>query len=77
MQAACSGLSNFSTIMDTDRTMNLFALGYGSTSTGLATMKRETVYVDAFFQNMESDTRDLYLLIAQPIGAHLKTEGWQ
>ena len=73
--AACSGLSQFSTDKEVDRPMNLYTR-YGFTSTGTYTRQSEVVYVDAFFQNMESDTRELYLSVAQPVSDPFSTPGW-
>lgn len=75
--AVCYGLSGFSVQQDVDRQMTFFRLGYGKSATGLATTKAQTVYVDAFFQYIESDVSELHLLVAQPIGASAVTKGWQ
>jgi hypothetical protein len=74
--APCSGVSAFSTSPGIDRTMSFFPAGFGSVSTGVTTQKADVLYADLFFQNMEADTRDLYLLVAQPVGAHLVVSGW-
>ena len=75
--ASCYGLSTFSKEEDTDRAMNLYRAGWGRTTTGLSTTKLGVVYVDMFFQNMEPETSDLFLLVAQPVGAYFKTSGWK
>lgn len=75
--APCIGLSTFATTQDAERPMKFFARGRGTATTGASTAKSETVYVDVFFQNMEKDTSDIHLLVAQPIGASFKTQGWK
>jgi len=75
--APCHGLSTFSTRKDEDRPMNLFKSGYGRTTTGLSTTKAETVFVDVFFMNMEPETSEIHLLVAQPVGATFRTTGWK
>jgi len=74
--APCNGISTFSTDRGVDRTMSFFSAGFGSVSTGVTTQKSDVLYTDLFFQNMEPDTRELYLLVAQPVGAHLVVSGW-
>ncbi|MDH7598198.1 MAG: hypothetical protein QHH07_01005 [Sedimentisphaerales bacterium] len=75
--AVCYGLSGFSTQPDVDRQITFYRLGYGKVTTGMATTRAQTVYVDAFFQYMEPDVSELHLLIAQPVGASAATDGWQ
>jgi hypothetical protein len=75
--ARCYGLSSYTTRQDEDRSMALYSQGWGTSTTGLATTKSGTVYIDVFFQNMESNTSDLYLFIAQPTGAHFTSRGWK
>jgi hypothetical protein len=75
--ARCFGLSGFSTSRDVDRPMSLHQNGTGMSETGPATTKAETIYVDVFFQYMESDTSELHLLVAQPVGASFTTKGWK
>ncbi|MEE8580945.1 MAG: hypothetical protein V3T33_05075 [Myxococcota bacterium] len=72
----CNGISGFSTERDTDRPMVLLERGYGRSVTGVATAKAEKVYVDVFFDYLEPDTTDLYLLLAQPVGGGYGTRGW-
>ena len=75
--ARCYGLSTYTTVQDQDRSMALYSQGWGKSTTGLTTTKSGTVYVDVFFQNMEPDTSDLYIFIAQPTGSHFKSTGWK
>ena len=75
--AKCFGLSSYSTQQNEDRAMSLYTQGWGRSTTGIATTKISTVYIDVFFQNMEPDTSDLYLFIAQPTGAHYLSGGWK
>jgi len=75
--ARCYGISAFSVGNDVDRPMFLSPQGLASSSTGAATTKASVVYVDLFFQNMEPDTSELHLFVAQPIGASYKTDGWR
>jgi hypothetical protein len=75
--AKCFGLSTYSLRQDEDRAMALYSQGWGRSSTGTATTRADTVYIDIFFQNMEPDTRDLYLFVAQPTGAHFTAAGWK
>ncbi len=75
--AQCYGLSNFTTQQYEDRFMALFSQGYGKSTTELAATRSGAVYVDVFFQKMEPQTRDLYLFISQPTGAHFTTPGWR
>ena len=75
--SGCAGLSSFSTGKDVDRPMNLWSAGYGFVATGTTTRKSETVFIDAFFLNIEPDVSKVYLLVAQPIGASCETKGWQ
>ena len=75
--ARCYGLASYSTRQDEDRAMVLYSQGWGKSTTGLATTKSGTVFIDVFFQNMEPDTSDLYLFIAQPTSAHFTTPGWK
>lgn len=75
--ARCEGLSTFSKQEDVDRTMSLYPGGLGRSSTGLSTTKAGTIYVDMFFQFMEPDTSELYLFVAQPVGATFETTGWE
>lgn len=74
--APCHGISSFSTAAEVDRAMSFFSGGWGSVSTGASTLGADTVYADLFFQNMESDTRELHVLVAQPVGARFATPGW-
>jgi hypothetical protein len=75
--ASCYGLSNFTTQQSEDRFMSLYSQGYGTSTTEQAATLSDTVYVDVFFQKMEPQTRDLYLFISQPTGAHFTTPGWR
>jgi hypothetical protein len=75
--ARCNGLSSYSTQQNEDRAMALYTLGWGKSTTGLATTKSGTVYINVFFQNMEPNTGDLYLFMAQPTGAHYTSQGWK
>lgn len=72
----CQGLSSFSTTQDVDRPMQLFNR-YGSTSTGTSSTQASEVYLDIFYQYLEPDTGDIYIMIANTMGAHYKTEGWE
>jgi hypothetical protein len=72
----CFGLSVFSTEQDVERPIRLFQRGYGLTATGQATVKADVLYVDAFFDSIEPDIREVHLLVAQPVGAALATNGW-
>jgi len=74
--ARCYGLSSYSTQLNEDRVMALYSQGWGKTTTGPATTQSGAAYVDVFFQNMEPTTRDLYLFMAQPTGAHYVSNGW-
>lgn len=75
--ARCYGLSTYTTVQDQDRSMALYSQGWGKSTTGLSTTKASAVYVDLFFQNMEPDTSDLYIFIAQPTGSHFTSKGWK
>jgi len=75
--ARCYGLSGYTTREDEDRSMALYSQGWGQSTTGLATTKSGIVYIDVFFQNMEPNTSDLYLFMAQPTGAHYTSQGWK
>ena len=75
--ARCYGLSSYTTQQFEDRAMALYSQGWGKATTGLAATRSDTVYVDVFFQNIEPQTRDLYLFISQPTGAHFTTPGWK
>lgn len=75
--AKCSGISTFSLGNDMDRPMTLFESGRGGATTGPSTIKASVIYIDLFFQFMEPDTSELYLLFAQPIGVSFKTAGWR
>ena len=75
--AKCSGVSTFSVDESVDRPMNLFSMGLGGATTGVPTAKASVAYIDLFFQNMEPDTADVHLLVAQPIGVSFKTNGWR
>jgi hypothetical protein len=75
--ARCYGISAFSTDQGVDRAMRLSAQGNFSSSTGVATTKSGTVFVDIFYQYMEPETHELYLTIAQPVGAYFETPGWK
>jgi len=72
----CRGMSTFSTSPDVDRPVRFFSNGYGAMTTGAATQKAATVYLDLFFENMEPDTRDIHLLVARPIGVSIDSRGW-
>ena len=72
----CQGLSTFSTQQDVDRPMKLVK-NVGRMSTGISTVKAETVFVDLFFQFMEPDTSKLHLFVAQPVGTSFQTTGWK
>ena len=73
----CFGLSAFSAEQGMDRPMRLFRLGYGLTVTGQATVKAGVLYVNAFFDNIEPDIREMHVLVTQSVGATLATNGWQ
>jgi hypothetical protein len=73
----CQGLSGFSKSMDVDRPMRLWSTGIGSVTTGTSTLDADTLYMDVFYQYLESDTKDVYLMIAQPTGLHTTTSGWK
>ena len=75
--ARCYGLSNYSILQNEDRVMALYSQGWGKSITGPVATKSDTVYIDLFFQNMEPETSDLYLFMAQPTGAHFTTPGWK
>lgn len=75
--APCNGLSTYSTQKDMDRTMSLFKISRGTSATGTSTTQASVVYVDLFFNYIESDTSDLHLLVAQPAGAYYKSSGWK
>jgi len=75
--ARCYGLSSYTTRQDEDRAMALYSQGWGKSITGPVATKSDTVYIDLFFQNMEPETSDLYLFMAQPTGAHFTTPGWK
>ena len=75
--ASCYGLSNYTTQQFKDRFMSLYSQGYGKSTTGQAATRSGTVYVDVFFQKMEPQTRELYLFLSQPTGAHFTTPGWR
>ncbi len=66
----------FSKSQDVDRPMKLIR-NAGSMTTGTSTIKGSTFYMDLFFQNMEPDTRDLHLFVAQPVGASFSAKGWK
>jgi hypothetical protein len=72
----CQGLSGFSKTKDVDRPMRLWSTGIGSVSTGTSTQDSDTLYMDIFYQYLEPDTKDVYLMIAQPTGLHYTTNGW-
>lgn len=72
----CRGMSMFSTSPDVDRPVKFFTNGYGTMTTGAATQKAATLYIDLFFENLEADTRDIHLLVAQPTGLSFNTRGW-
>jgi len=73
----CQGLSSFSKSMDVDRPMRLWSTGIGSVATGTSTLDADTLYMDVFYQYLEPDTKDVYLMIAQPTGLHYTTTGWK
>lgn len=75
--AICFGMSSFSGQQDQDRVMAFYRRGYGKATTGTATTKKGTVYVDLFFQHMEQSTSSLYLFVAQPVGTRFTTAGWK
>jgi len=75
--ARCYGLSTYTTQQNEDRAMSLYSQGWGRSTTGPATTKSDTVYIDLFFQNLEPETSDLYLFKAQPTGAHFTSQGWK
>ena len=74
--ARCFGLSTFSVQQDEDRAMSLYSQGWGKVTTGQGATRSDTVYVDLFFQNMEPETHDLHLFMAQPAGAVYTSHGW-
>jgi hypothetical protein len=58
-----------------DRPMRI---GYlESSSTQAATAAEEVVYVDLLFEGMEPETRNLHLLVAQPIGVRFTSRGYR
>ncbi len=73
----CHGVSGFSTQMDQDRDMLFIQRGFGKQTTKLASTGASKIYVDLFFENMEPDSSDMYLLVAQPIGASYQSKGWK
>lgn len=75
--ARCTGLSTFSLTNDADRPMQFSSSGLVSATTGVNTLKATEIYVDLFFQNMESDTSQVELYVAQPIGARYIAKGWK
>ena len=75
--AKCFGLSSFSVDKNVDRPMSLWTHGIGRSSTGLATTKAETLFIDLFFQYMEPETSELHLLVAQPLAKSFQTSGWK
>jgi hypothetical protein len=75
--AKCFGLSNFTVSQYDARQMSLYKEGWGNVITGSDARASSTVYVDLFFQNMEPDTHELYLFMAQPASAQFITPGWK
>ena len=73
----CQGLSSFSKSLDVDRPMRLWSTGIGSVTTGTSTQDSDVLYMDVFYQYLEPDTKDVYLMIAQPTGLHYTTSGWK
>lgn len=73
--APCDGLSTFSVAPDVDRPMQ-FARWLRQ-STGASTTRASVVYIDAFFQNMEPGTNDMWLCIAQPATPRYTSTGWR
>jgi hypothetical protein len=75
--ANCHVLSNFTTQQYEGRTLNLWPGGWGRVTTGAAATTSSTVYIDVFFEHLEPNTSDLYILIAQPTGSHFTSQGWK
>jgi len=72
----CMGLSTFSASQNVDRPMVLADRGYLSAATSGQTQKASVIYLDAFFQGLEAESRDVHLLVARPTGSMLRTTGW-
>ena len=75
--APCQGISVYSTSLKVDRPLYLSRQGRKSSTTGTASTKEETIYVDLFFDYFEPTTSEIYLMVARPVVAPFKTEGWQ
>jgi len=73
----CQGLSGFSKTMDVDRPMRLWSTGIGSVATGTSTQDSDILYIDVFYQYLEPDTKEVFLMIAQPTGLRYQTNGWK
>lgn len=71
----CQGISTFTKEKDVDRIMRFYN-NVGSATTGTATTKLTTIYVDLFFQYMEPNTSDIHLFVARPADASYQTSGW-
>ena len=75
--APCKGISAFSTDTGVDRPMQLSSVGRVSSTSGTATTKDDSIYVDLFFDGMESTTSELYILYATPVTSGFETSGWE
>ena len=74
--APCQGISTFSTEKEADRPFILSTAGRGCASTGTTTTRACKLYVDLFFDMMESSTRKLHLMLARPASPAFETRGW-
>jgi hypothetical protein len=77
----CSGLSNFSTVLETDRELDVRPANSGPGFLKKTTLERSTeasiVFIDAVFGSMESDTREAWISIAQiDAAAPFLSDGW-
>ena len=77
----CLGMSNFSTVLETDRELEVRPANSGPGFLKKTTLARAseaaTVFVDAIFGSMESDTREAWIAIGQTDAvAPYISEGW-
>ena len=70
------GVSMFSTRADALRPMVLEPQGRCFARSAPQATSASVVYVDVFFPSLEPDTRELYLLVAQPAGVFFRSRGW-
>jgi hypothetical protein len=80
--APCEGLSGFSTVRDTDRSLNLRppnqGPGFLKQSTQAAATAAPVVFIDVLFSGMESSTSDAWIAIGRvDAAAPLRSEGWR